>query len=68
MEVYEQPVAIEGAFILVPPNRARQKLPPLPLDMAPTVGVSVSLQRDSKMYQVQRSIFISSFLHFLYIE
>ncbi|KAJ6669691.1 hypothetical protein lerEdw1_000240 [Lerista edwardsae] len=51
VEVYEQPVAIEGAFILVPPNRARQKLPPLPLDMAPTVGVSVSLQRDSKMYQ-----------------
>ncbi|XP_066472836.1 centrosomal protein of 120 kDa isoform X2 [Tiliqua scincoides] len=49
VEIYEQPVAIEGAFILVPPNRARQKLPPLPLDMAPTVGVSVSLQRDSKI-------------------
>ncbi|NXF37865.1 CE120 protein, partial [Nyctibius bracteatus] len=47
VEVDQHPVAIEGAFVLVPPNRAKQKLPQLPLDMAPTVGVSVVLQRES---------------------
>ncbi|XP_050768950.1 centrosomal protein of 120 kDa isoform X3 [Gymnogyps californianus] len=46
-EIDQHPVAIEGAFVLVPPNRAKQKLPQLPLDMAPTVGVSVILQRET---------------------
>ncbi|XP_075267411.1 centrosomal protein of 120 kDa isoform X2 [Opisthocomus hoazin] len=46
VEIDQHPVAIEGAFVLVPPNRAKQKLPQLPLDMAPTVGVSVILQRE----------------------
>ncbi|XP_062456186.1 centrosomal protein of 120 kDa isoform X2 [Rhea pennata] len=47
VEIDQRPVAIEGAFILVPPNRAKQKLPQLPLDMAPTVGVSIVLQKES---------------------
>ncbi|XP_054666205.1 centrosomal protein of 120 kDa isoform X2 [Grus americana] len=47
VEIDQHPVAIEGAFVLVPPNRAKQKLPQLPLDMAPTVGVSVILQKES---------------------
>ncbi|XP_072716506.1 centrosomal protein of 120 kDa isoform X2 [Ciconia boyciana] len=47
VEIDQHPVVIEGAFILVPPNRAKQKLPQLPLDMAPTVGISVILQRES---------------------
>ncbi|NXI61655.1 CE120 protein, partial [Anseranas semipalmata] len=47
MEIDQHPVAIEGVFVLVPPNRAKQKLPQLPLDMAPTVGVSVILQKES---------------------
>ncbi|KFQ52422.1 Centrosomal protein of 120 kDa, partial [Nestor notabilis] len=47
VEIDQHPVAIEGAFVLVPPNRAKDKLPQLPLDMAPTVGVSVVLQRES---------------------
>ncbi|NWW48403.1 CE120 protein, partial [Pedionomus torquatus] len=47
VEIDQHPVAIEGAFVLVPPNRAKQKLPQLPLDMGPTVGVSVFLQRES---------------------
>ncbi|XP_071280461.1 centrosomal protein of 120 kDa isoform X3 [Agelaius tricolor] len=46
MEIDQHPVAIEGPFVLVPPNRAKQKLPQLPLDLAPTVGVSVVLQRE----------------------
>ncbi|NXN48524.1 CE120 protein, partial [Rynchops niger] len=51
VEIDQHPVAIEGAFVLVPPNRAKQKLPQLPLDMAPTVGVSVVLQRESLSIQ-----------------
>ncbi|NXY42526.1 CE120 protein, partial [Ceuthmochares aereus] len=47
VEIDKHPVAIEGAFVLIPPNRAKQKLPQLPLDMAPTVGVSVTLRRES---------------------
>ncbi|XP_068025051.1 centrosomal protein of 120 kDa isoform X1 [Melanerpes formicivorus] len=47
VEIDQHPLAIEGAFTLVPPNRAKQKLPQLPLDMAPTVGVSVTLQKES---------------------
>ncbi|PKU46428.1 hypothetical protein llap_3277 [Limosa lapponica baueri] len=47
VEIDQHPVAIEGAFVLVPPNRAKQKLPQLPLDMSPTVGVSVILQKES---------------------
>ncbi|NXH12138.1 CE120 protein, partial [Bucco capensis] len=46
MEIDQHPVAIEGEFVLVPPNRTKQKLPRLPLDMAPTVGISVTLQRE----------------------
>ncbi|NXQ45361.1 CE120 protein, partial [Catharus fuscescens] len=47
----QHPVAIEGPFVLVPPNRAKQKLSQLPLDLAPTVGVSVVLQRESMTTQ-----------------
>ncbi|XP_053910877.1 centrosomal protein of 120 kDa [Cuculus canorus] len=47
VEIDQHPVTIEGAFVLIPPNRAKQKLPQLPLGMAPTVGVSVTLQRES---------------------
>ncbi|XP_064032907.1 centrosomal protein of 120 kDa [Pogoniulus pusillus] len=47
VEIDHHPLAIEGAFALVPPNRTKQKLPQLPLDMTPTVGVSVTLQKES---------------------
>ncbi|XP_032482488.1 centrosomal protein of 120 kDa isoform X4 [Phocoena sinus] len=45
-EINHRPVTVEGAFILDPPNRAKQKLAPVPVDLAPTVGVSVALQRE----------------------
>lgn len=45
-EIDQHPVTVEGAFILDPPNRAKQKLAPVPLELAPTVGVSVALQRE----------------------
>ncbi|XP_067886022.1 centrosomal protein of 120 kDa isoform X2 [Heterodontus francisci] len=40
------PVAVEGAFTLVPPNKAKHKVPPLPLELSPTVGVSVTLRKE----------------------
>ncbi|XP_008836949.1 centrosomal protein of 120 kDa isoform X1 [Nannospalax galili] len=46
MEINMHPVTVEGAFTLDPPNRAKQKLAPVPLELAPTVGVSVALQRE----------------------
>ncbi|XP_059031724.1 centrosomal protein of 120 kDa isoform X2 [Mustela lutreola] len=45
-EINQRPVTVEGAFILDPPNRAKQKLAPIPMELAPTVGVSVALQRE----------------------
>ncbi|NXF07291.1 CE120 protein, partial [Smithornis capensis] len=50
-EIDQHPVALEGSFVLVPPNRAKQKLPQLPLHLAPTLGVSVILQRESMTAQ-----------------
>ncbi|XP_037657008.1 centrosomal protein of 120 kDa isoform X1 [Choloepus didactylus] len=48
IEINQHPVTVEGAFTLDPPNRAKQKLAPIPLELAPTVGVSVALQREGK--------------------
>ncbi|XP_062942881.1 centrosomal protein of 120 kDa isoform X3 [Cynocephalus volans] len=45
-EINQRPVTVEGAFTLDPPNRAKQKLAPIPVELAPTVGVSVVLQRE----------------------
>uniref|UniRef100_A0A4X1U8Y7 Centrosomal protein of 120 kDa n=1 Tax=Sus scrofa TaxID=9823 RepID=A0A4X1U8Y7_PIG len=45
-EINHRPVTVEGAFTLDPPNRAKQKLAPIPVELAPTVGVSVALQRE----------------------
>ncbi|XP_068943837.1 centrosomal protein of 120 kDa [Petaurus breviceps papuanus] len=45
-DINHRPVAVEGAFTLDPPNRAKQKLPAIPLELVPTVGVSVALQRE----------------------
>ncbi|XP_067839140.1 centrosomal protein of 120 kDa isoform X2 [Heptranchias perlo] len=45
-EIDQHPVTVEGAFTLVPPNKAKQKVPPLPLELSPTVGVSVTLRKE----------------------
>ncbi|KAF6123599.1 centrosomal protein 120 [Phyllostomus discolor] len=45
-EINQHPVTVEGAFTLDPPNRAKQKLAPIPVELAPTLGVSVALQRE----------------------
>ncbi|XP_069481685.1 centrosomal protein of 120 kDa [Ambystoma mexicanum] len=48
-EIEQHPVIVEGAFILIPPNRSKQKLPPMPLEMSPTVGVSITLQKGNPL-------------------
>ncbi|CAH2296100.1 centrosomal of 120 kDa isoform X1 [Pelobates cultripes] len=45
-EIEHHPVVIEGAFILKPPNRAKQNLPSMQVEISPTVGVSVALQKE----------------------
>uniref|UniRef100_A0A3Q2Q1Y4 Centrosomal protein 120 n=1 Tax=Fundulus heteroclitus TaxID=8078 RepID=A0A3Q2Q1Y4_FUNHE len=41
---------VEGAFVLQPPKRT--KLPPLPAELQPTVGVAVTLRREELLPQV----------------
>ncbi|XP_055489098.1 LOW QUALITY PROTEIN: centrosomal protein of 120 kDa [Leucoraja erinacea] len=50
-EILRHPAAVEGAFTLVPPEKKKQKLPPLPLDLSPTVGVSVALKKEGIISQ-----------------
>ncbi|XP_015221272.2 centrosomal protein of 120 kDa [Lepisosteus oculatus] len=47
VDIEKHPAAVEGAFVLIPPNRAKQKLPSVPLELQPTVGVSVTLRKDA---------------------
>lgn len=59
-EILRHPAAVEGAFTLVPPEKKKQKLPPLPLDLSPTVGVSVALKKEGIISQVIIVGFISN--------
>ncbi|XP_056097883.1 centrosomal protein of 120 kDa [Rhinichthys klamathensis goyatoka] len=43
---------IEGAFILQPPNRVKLDLKPVPPDLQPTVGVSVTLRAEDITHQL----------------
>ncbi|KAG7481475.1 hypothetical protein MATL_G00067000 [Megalops atlanticus] len=46
VDMEKQPATVEGAFTLVPPNRAKLKLPLIPPELQPTLGVSVTLRRE----------------------
>ncbi|KAM4050440.1 centrosomal protein of 120 kDa [Anomaloglossus baeobatrachus] len=48
-EMAHHPVVVEGAFVLTPPNRAKQTVPSVPADRSPTIGVSVSLYKDAPL-------------------
>ncbi|XP_010894321.2 centrosomal protein of 120 kDa isoform X1 [Esox lucius] len=52
VDLQKQVATVEGAFILQPPNRAKQSLPVLPLELQPTVGVSVILRREAVTAEV----------------
>ncbi|KAM8960777.1 centrosomal protein of 120 kDa [Pelodytes ibericus] len=45
-EIEHHPVVIEGAFILRPPNQAKQSLLSVPVEISPTIGVSLALQKE----------------------
>ncbi|XP_041957044.1 centrosomal protein of 120 kDa isoform X2 [Alosa sapidissima] len=42
-----QPATVEGAFVLQSPAQARPRLPSVPTDLQPTVGVSVTLRKET---------------------
>lgn len=45
-EIYMKPVSIEGSFQLVPPNKTKQQITPVPGDLSPMVGVSIVLRKE----------------------
>ncbi|OWF54108.1 centrosomal protein of 120 kDa-like isoform X2 [Mizuhopecten yessoensis] len=45
-EIYMKPVAVEGSFQLIPPNKTKQQIPSVPSDLSPAVGVSVILRKE----------------------
>ncbi|XP_057211725.1 centrosomal protein of 120 kDa [Triplophysa rosa] len=50
-DLTSRPVAIEGAFILQPPNRSKLQLQSVPPELQPTVGVSVTLRAEDVNHQ-----------------
>lgn len=50
VDLESKAAAVEGAFILRPPNGTKQNLPE---DLQPTVGVSVTLRREAGMQKVR---------------
>lgn len=46
VDLESKAAAVEGAFLLKPPNCTNQTLSTLPADLQPTVGVSVTLRRE----------------------
>ncbi|XP_066273936.1 centrosomal protein of 120 kDa-like isoform X1 [Branchiostoma lanceolatum] len=46
-DLLDRPTSVEGSFVLNPPNRVKQQLPPSGGDMVPSVGVSVTLRQDT---------------------
>ncbi|XP_069749507.1 centrosomal protein of 120 kDa isoform X2 [Narcine bancroftii] len=55
-EIDKHPTTVEGAFTLVPPDKTKQKLPPLPLELSPTVGVSVALRKEGIISQASSPV------------
>lgn len=49
VDLESKAAAVEGAFILRPPNGTKQNLP---ADLQPTVGVSVTLRREADVQKV----------------
>uniref|UniRef100_A0A3P8U4X6 Centrosomal protein 120 n=1 Tax=Amphiprion percula TaxID=161767 RepID=A0A3P8U4X6_AMPPE len=46
VDLEEKAATVEGAFVLEPPRRNKLKLPVVPVDLQPTVGVAVTLRRE----------------------
>ncbi|KAL6458779.1 hypothetical protein MHYP_G00322510 [Metynnis hypsauchen] len=46
VDLAKEAATIEGAFVLQPPNRTKQSLQAVPVDLQPTVGVAIILRRE----------------------
>ncbi|KAI4882818.1 hypothetical protein NFI96_025052 [Prochilodus magdalenae] len=46
VDLSKEAATIEGAFVLQPPNRTKQSLQAVPVDLQPSVGVAVTLRRE----------------------
>ncbi|EDL09905.1 expressed sequence AU016693, isoform CRA_d [Mus musculus] len=55
-EINQHPVTVEGAFTLDPPNRAKQKLAPVPLDLAPTSLIELKTQNGHEAEHSQKRV------------
>uniref|UniRef100_A0A4W4EZC5 C2 domain-containing protein n=1 Tax=Electrophorus electricus TaxID=8005 RepID=A0A4W4EZC5_ELEEL len=55
-DLAKQAATIEGAFVLRPPNRTKQSLQSISVDLQPTVGVAVTLKREGVTDEVYRGL------------
>uniref|UniRef100_A0A4W4EWW4 C2 domain-containing protein n=1 Tax=Electrophorus electricus TaxID=8005 RepID=A0A4W4EWW4_ELEEL len=55
-DLAKQAATIEGAFVLRPPNRTKQSLQSISVDLQPTVGVAVTLKREGYMSSLSHKI------------
>uniref|UniRef100_W5KZB6 Centrosomal protein of 120 kDa n=1 Tax=Astyanax mexicanus TaxID=7994 RepID=W5KZB6_ASTMX len=56
MDLTKEAATIEGAFVLQPPNRTKQSLQSVPLELQPTVGVAVTLRREGVGVEVRQGL------------
>lgn len=59
VDLVKQVAAVEGAFVLKPPNCSQQNRQSVPVDFQPTVGVAVTLREeaDAEVYKEPKSMF-----------
>ncbi|KAL1268936.1 hypothetical protein QQF64_031225, partial [Cirrhinus molitorella] len=55
-DLTKHPATIEGAFILLPPNRLKPSLQTVPPDLQPTVGISVTLRAEDANNQLDVAV------------
>ncbi|XP_072272132.1 centrosomal protein of 120 kDa [Pyxicephalus adspersus] len=53
-EIEHRPVVVEGAFILSPPNRAKQNMVSVAAESSPTIGVSITLHKEGSLQTSHR--------------
>ncbi|OWK11925.1 CEP120 [Cervus elaphus hippelaphus] len=55
-EINHRPVTVEGAFTLDPPNRAKQKLAPIPVELAPTSLIELKTQNEHEPHHSKKRV------------
>uniref|UniRef100_A0AAR2K2C0 Centrosomal protein of 120 kDa n=1 Tax=Pygocentrus nattereri TaxID=42514 RepID=A0AAR2K2C0_PYGNA len=54
VDLAKEAATTEGAFVLQPPNRTKQSLQSVPVDLQPTVGVAIILRREDVSAEVYK--------------